>query len=443
MPKTPAYRKRLDRVQALVTLTDSATRRRKDYWLGEYGTPASRGMYHRVIAAWEANGRRLPRVEAPGASRDDDRRVKAIICEYWRWAKAYYDRNRAGAIKSALSLLRRYFGDTSALEFGPNRLRTLRDEMIRGDGDLARPRPPWSRKYINSQVQSIRHMFKWAAARELLAVSVHQSLGALEPLRRGRTTARENPKVGPVAAQLLDGTLPYLGRPVRAVVELQLLSGARPGELLSLKPLHIEMDEQSGVWTYRPETHKNAHREQERVIYFGPRSQGILRAFLRDRPTGAFCFSPAEAEATRRADLHERRVAPLSCGNRPGTNRKAAPKRQPAGCYTTASYRRAISYACDRGFPPAGSLARRNAETRAEWLERLKKDNLLGELSEWRRRHRWRPNQLRHNAATDLRREFGLEAAQLALGHASAQITDAVYAERDRAKVIEIMRRIG
>jgi integrase len=50
---------------------------------------------------------------------------------------------------------------------------------------------------------------------------------------------------------------------------------------------------------------------------------------------------------------------------------------------------------------------------------------------------------LRHNAATLLRREFGLEAAQLALGHASAQITDAVYAERDRAKVIEIMRKIG
>jgi len=65
------------------------------------------------------------------------------------------------------------------------------------------------------------------------------------------------------------------------------------------------------------------------------------------------------------------------------------------------------------------------------------------ELKAWRKAHRWHLHQLRHNAATLLRREFGLEAAQLALGHASVQITDAVYAERDRAKVIEVVLRIG
>ena len=61
----------------------------------------------------------------------------------------------------------------------------------------------------------------------------------------------------------------------------------------------------------------------------------------------------------------------------------------------------------------------------------------------WRHEHRWHPHQLRHNAATNLRREFGLEAAQLALGHSSALVTDAVYAERDRTKVMEIMKRVG
>ena len=65
------------------------------------------------------------------------------------------------------------------------------------------------------------------------------------------------------------------------------------------------------------------------------------------------------------------------------------------------------------------------------------------ELKAWRRAHRFHPNQLRHNSATNLRKEFGLEAAQLALGHASAQITDAVYAERDHAKVVAIMRSVG
>ena len=41
------------------------------------------------------------------------------------------------------------------------------------------------------------------------------------------------------------------------------------------------------------------------------------------------------------------------------------------------------------------------------------------------------------------RREFGLEAARIALGHSSAMVTDAVYAERDAEKIEEMMRRIG
>jgi integrase len=67
----------------------------------------------------------------------------------------------------------------------------------------------------------------------------------------------------------------------------------------------------------------------------------------------------------------------------------------------------------------------------------------LGQLNEWRKAHRFNPHQLRHSAGTQIRRDFGLEAAQLALGHASANVTDAVYAERDHGKVIEVMRSIG
>ena len=58
MPKTPSYRQRTGYTQAIVTLTDAVTKRRKDFWLGEYGSTASREAYHRVVAEWEANGRR-------------------------------------------------------------------------------------------------------------------------------------------------------------------------------------------------------------------------------------------------------------------------------------------------------------------------------------------------------------------------------------------------
>jgi integrase len=64
------------------------------------------------------------------------------------------------------------------------------------------------------------------------------------------------------------------------------------------------------------------------------------------------------------------------------------------------------------------------------------------ELKTWRREHRWHPHQLRHNAATRLRKEFGLDTARAVLGHASAAVTE-VYAEMDGAKAAEAMERVG
>lgn len=443
-PTTPSYRCRPGYSQALVTLTDSLSRKRRDYWLGEYGTPESWERYHRLIAEWERKDRRLPARAPldPGTTAVQGRTISEIIREYWHWAQAYYHPHRWGAMKTVLQLLRRYYGQTPAAAFGPKSLRLLREEMIRGADTAERGRGPWSRKYINSQVQCIRHLFKWAAAEELVPASVHQSLCTLQPLKRGRSAARETHKVGPVPQHLLDTTKPHLSRPVRALVELQLLTGARPGELLEMRGCDLEMDQRAGVWTYRPDRHKNAFRERERVIYLGPQAQKTLSQFMTtDRPTNAFLFSPIEAEAERRAALNAARQTPLSCGNRPGTHRQAAPQRKPGDHYTPNSYRRAIEYACLKAFPLPAPLARLPKEKVKAWRERIRPQ--WAEVKAWRQGHRWHPHQLRHNAATLLRREFGLEAAQLALGHASAQITDAVYAERDHAKVVEIMRKIG
>jgi integrase len=54
----------------------------------------------------------------------------------------------------------------------------------------------------------------------------------------------------------------------------------------------------------------------------------------------------------------------------------------------------------------------------------------------------WHPNQLRHTKATEVRRVFCLEAAQVTLGHAHARITE-VYAERDTRLAADIARKIG
>ena len=139
-------------------------------------------------------------------------------------------------------------------------------------------------------------------------------------------------------------------------------------------------------------------------------------------------------------EKHAKRVTPLSCGNRP-RSRNSKRKRAPSNQYNSSSYRRAVHRACDRAFPPPAHLAQRVGETLRDWFARLG-ENGVNALKEWQIAQRWSPNQLRHTAATKIRREFGLEAAQVILGHAAADVTQ-VYAERDEEKAREVARKIG
>ena len=68
--------------------------------------------------------------------------------------------------------------------------------------------------------------------------------------------------------------------------------------------------------------------------------------------------------------------------------------------------------------------------------ERLREDPSATKIEDWS------PNQLQHAAATEIRRKFGLEAAQVVLGHSSADITQ-VYTERNQKLAAEVIKQIG
>jgi integrase len=469
MPKKPpSYRQRFGSDQAIVTLTDSRTGKRRDYWLGEYDSPVSREMYHRVIADWEARNRRHPPAPPPPpVSRSDpdgiDRgavTVSEICLAFWRHATSYYEPTAATHFRGLIRITRQLFGSLPARSFGPNCLRRVRDQMVSGDPapetpgmpgtpGTTPPRKPWSRPYINSQVHRLCRMFKWAASHEMIPASVYHELKTVPALRRGRTPARDPDPVKPVPIECVDAVRPFLSRQVAALVDLQLLTGARGGELFKLRGIDIQIDDRKGVWTIAPAMHKTAHFGHRRTIYLGPKAQKVIRPFLVDRPLDAYLFSPADAERERREALSKARVTPRSCGNVPGSNRVSRPTKKPGDHYTANSYCRAIAYACDRAMPPPEHLRPLVAagpgdkyETWKDFHRRLT-PQMREETRAWRRDHRWHPHQLRHTAATQIRHKFGLEAARIALGHSSALITDAVYAERDMDHVVEVMKSIG
>jgi integrase len=85
---------------------------------------------------------------------------------------------------------------------------------------------------------------------------------------------------------------------VAALVEVQLLSGCRVGEVLSMRGCDLDLT--GPVWVFRPARHKNRNRGIDRAVFLGPRAQAVVRPFLKtDRQ--AYLFSPSDAIAARDA----------------------------------------------------------------------------------------------------------------------------------------------
>src|SRR5262249_9664879 len=151
---------------------------------------------------------------------------------------------------------------------------------------------------------------------------------------------------------------------------------------------------------------------------------GILRRYFL-RPADAYCFSPRESDRQRRLNQHDARVTPLGQGNSPGTNRKRTPLRKAGERYNTDSYARAIVRGCEAAFGMPNELRAiakvlPDVSQELQDAERFRRMKLA---AEWRAAHCWSPNQVRHTYATEVRKRFGLEAAQVALGHAHADVT--------------------
>lgn len=399
----------------------------KRIYLGAWGTEESKQKFEALRAERREAGDQPAIDPRPGLT------VIELAAAYRRYASAHY-RDAGGApvaktinnLDQSLRIIKRLYGRTPVAEFGPRRLAIVRSEMI-AQG--------WKRRTVNNRISAIRRMFKWGVSMELLRGEQFTALAALEGLRAGRSDAAESEPVAPAPERLIRGAREHVSRQVRALIDLQLFTGARPGELCPMRAADIDMS--GNVWIYRPRRHKNAHRGQKREIMLGPKAQNVVRPFLIERPTDAPLFSPADAEAERRRAMHEARRTPVHHGNGPGTNKRVEPVLEPGEAYSTNSYRRAIERGCAKAFPhPIETIApkERTAEQRKV---------LETELADWRRDHRFSPHQLRHNAATRIRAEFGIDVAGSVLGHAlGSQVTE-IYAEPVREKAYQAILKTG
>ena len=107
-----------------------------------------------------------------------------------------------------------------------------------------------ARTTINQRVGRIVRLFKWAASEELVPAGVYQALKAVSGLPKGRSEARETEPVRPVPDDVVEAIRPHVARQVWAMVELQRLTGMRPGEVVIMRT--CDLDTSGEVWVYTP-----------------------------------------------------------------------------------------------------------------------------------------------------------------------------------------------
>jgi len=100
----------------------------RSIYLGKYGTTQAQEQYDRVIAEWLSNGRRVDQ-NAPGLT------VAETILAYWSFAQTYYRKNGEATdelygIKAAMRPLRKAYASLPVADFGPLKLKAVRQTMI-------------------------------------------------------------------------------------------------------------------------------------------------------------------------------------------------------------------------------------------------------------------------------------------------------------------------
>ncbi len=270
-------------------------------YLGKYNSAASLKKYAAIIAEWEAGGGHAPVAES------DELSIVELVDRYWTYASGYY-RNADGSETSELYLVKRamgplvkLYGDLPASDFSPLKLKAVREAMVQRN---------WCRRTINQMVQRIKRMFAWATEDELIPPDIHHGLEAVKGLKKGRCDARDLPPVRPVRDDSVEAVLEHVAPPIKAMIELHLLTGMRPGEICMMRGADIDTSGQP--WIYRPAHHKTEHHgeDHQRLIPLGPKAQQIISPFRKLDPK-RYVFEPREAVEWHRQRRRENRKTPL------------------------------------------------------------------------------------------------------------------------------------
>lgn len=374
--RTPKYRHHKPSGKAFIEI------RGFRHYLGDHNSAESFELYARKVAEYHAFGD-----VASQANPKEPIDVFELADRYLDFADKRYARNpdaMLAQVKRVIKTTQDLYGSMLVTDFGPVCLRAIRQKWI--DENLAR-------NTINCYAMTVVRIWKWGVSQELIPAEKWQALKSVQPLAKGEG-GKELRKVLPAPLADVEAAIACMSPQCAALVRFQLATACRPDEAIRLRMADVNQGRSPWEWTLSE--HKTAHHEGQeiKIILIGPKAQAAISDLLVNRSPEDPVFDAVESMRWWRA-----RSKNVKHGRYHGTKKRdLKPK---AFCY--GAYRDAVKRACEAAGVP-----------------------------------HWKPNQLRHLAATQLRAKYGIEAARLILGHTTANTT-LIYAERD----LESARRIA
>ena len=330
---------------------------------------------------WEEHTRQIRRHDPAGVSVSE-------LCALWADHCREYYRGRDGKPTSmatnavlAVRLFRDLYGNAAVSELTHADMLQLRDALVRSGV---------ARTTVNRRLWCVKYMLAWALDEAIIPATVKAELTQVRGVKRGRTAAPERAPVRPVDDATISATVEHMTPNTADMVRVHRYTGMRPCELCALRWSLIDTSRTPWVYRVPPEVNKNDWRGElgrPRVVCIGPRARAILERHKGDDDVP---FSPIRAMAEYLEARRAARVTPIY--GKPKEGKSAHVPRVLGERWTTDAYTKTIRAACGKAkITP------------------------------------WGANRLRHTFGTEVRREFGLEAARAVLGHTGGGSVTDVY----------------
>lgn len=363
----------------------------------KFGSPESLEMYADFIRLncrpHEAN-----QVLAPKAKTET--RLYELAEKFLERAEKKYGKAKSNseyfAYESMLCDLVELFGSLLIRDFGPIHIEEFRQWII-DNPRIITYKTGTTRKidrsvaHANKLVKRIIHVLKFGVSVEMVTGEKYLACSTVEAQKTKRK------KRLPVEYKYVAAVLPHCSQVIKAMILLQWHTGVRSTNICDLTPSQIgRSGEFSEVWKWTISDHKTDGLGEDLIIWIGPKAQEVVTPFL-ERASDQFCFRVEES-----------------------TGRKMRRSEN----YSANTYKQAIQRALGKLADPVI----KEPFNRKKFLE-------AGI-------HYWTPHQMRHSRATSIRNEFGIEAAQAVLGHASIDATQ-IYSQRRLELAREIAKKSG